>query len=322
MIPRIALLTVALFFGYLNGKATPRPNIVFILADDLGNGDLGCYDKESKIPTPNLDALAAGGMRFTNAHRPSSVSTPTRYGVLTGRYCWRTWLKKSVLDGFDPPLIEPERLTVASMLRKQGYATACIGKWHLGMNWPQNTGHRMGVRDQRCGFRPGYDVNYRRPTFGRPNDVGFDFFFGISASLDMSPYCYIENRRTVGIPDIRAPLNRSLVMNQVAGVKTKDFRLEDVLSKTTEKAIEWIGKQTRAGNPFSLYFPIDGPHLPVVPNQQFLGTSQAGVYGDDRSRSGTPVQHAQEAQCIRQHPAHFHLGQRLVLALLGICRTG
>lgn len=257
-----------------------QPNIIFILADDLGYGDLGCYNDESKIPTPNLDRLAAGGMRFTNAHTPSSVCTPTRYGVLTGRYCWRTWLKRSVLDGFDPPLIEKNRLTVASMLKKTGYATACIGKWHLGMNWIQHTGHRMGVRDQRGGFRPGYFVDYSRPASGGPNDVGFDYFFGISASLDMSPYCFIENRKTVGIPDIRSPLNRTLVMNQVAGVKTADFRLHDVLPKTTDKAIEWISSQAAANQPFFVYLPLNGPHLPVAPNQQFIGKSQAGAYGD------------------------------------------
>lgn len=256
------------------------PNVVFILADDLGYGDLGCYNTRSKIPTPRLDALAAGGMRFTNAHTPSSVCTPTRYGVLTGRYCWRTWLKKSVLDGFDPPLIKPNRLTVASLLKDQGYATACIGKWHLGMNWTQNTGHRMGVRDQRGGFRPGYDVDYTKPIQGGPNDVGFDYFFGISASLDMSPYCFIENRRTVGIPNINTSLNRTLVMNQVAGVKTKDFKLEDVLPRTTAAAVQWIGQQAKAKKPFFLYFPLNAPHLPVVPNQEFRDKSQAGIYGD------------------------------------------
>ena len=261
-------------------QAHGRPNIIFVLADDLGYGDLGCYNPESKIPTPILDRLAAGGMRFTNAHTPSSVCTPTRYGVLTGRYAWRTWLKRSVLDGFDPPLIGSQRLTVAKLLNQQGYATACIGKWHLGMNWRQNTGHRMGVRDQRGGFRPGYNVNYAQPTTGGPNDVGFDYYFGISASLDMSPYCFIENRRTVGIPDIRTPLNRSLVMNQVAGLKTKDFRLLDVLPKTTDKAIDWISKQVKADRPFFLYLPLNGPHLPVVPNRQFFGKSQAGAYGD------------------------------------------
>jgi arylsulfatase A len=257
-----------------------QPNIIFILADDLGYGDLGCYNSESRIPTPNLDRLAAEGMRFTNAHTPSSVCTPTRYGILTGRYCWRTWLKKSVLDGFDPPLIEPDRLTVAKLLKQTGYTTACIGKWHLGMNWTQNTGHRMGVRDQRGGFRPGYHVDYSLPTKGGPNDVGFDYFFGISASLDMSPYCFIENRRTVGIPEIRTPRTRSLVMNQVAGVKTKDFKLNDVLPKTTAKAIDWINRQAESGKRFFAYLPLNAPHLPVVPNQQFIGMSRAGAYGD------------------------------------------
>src|SRR5260370_898098 len=111
--------------------SSARPNIVLILADDLGYGDPGCYNPASKIPTPNIDRLAAQGMRFTDAHTPSAVCTPTRYGILTGRYCWRTSLKKGVLDGYSPLLIEPGRLTVASLLKQQGYATACLGKWHL-----------------------------------------------------------------------------------------------------------------------------------------------------------------------------------------------
>jgi arylsulfatase A len=117
----------------MRAQARRRPNIVFILADDLGYGDLRCYNPDSRIPTPNLDRLAAQGMRFTDAHTPSAVCTPTRYGLLTGRYCWRTRLKQGVLDGFDPPLIEQGRMTVASLLRQHGYATGCIGKWHLGM---------------------------------------------------------------------------------------------------------------------------------------------------------------------------------------------
>jgi len=114
----------------------PLPNIVVILADDMGYGDLGCQNGESKIPTPNLDGLAGEGVRFTDMHSPSAVCTPTRYSLLTGRYCWRSRLKKSVLWPWEPPLIEPGRMTLASMLRKHGYRTACVGKWHLGWNWP------------------------------------------------------------------------------------------------------------------------------------------------------------------------------------------
>ena len=159
-------------------SATPRPNIVLILADDLGSGDLRCYNRESKIPTPNLDRLSGEGVRFTDMHSPSSVCTPTRYGLLTGRYCWRSRLKRGVLQGFSPNLIEPGRLTLASMLKAQGYYTAGVGKWHLGL-----------------GDRPTTDFD--QPLTPGPCDHGFDEYYGIPASLDMPPYLYFENRRVV-----------------------------------------------------------------------------------------------------------------------------
>ena len=126
--------------GRVTGRTFTHPNIVFIMADDMGYGDVGCYNSESKIPTPNIDRLAKQGIRFTDAHSPSAVCTPTRYGVLTGRYCWRTWLKSGVVGGYTNPLIEPSRTTVGSLLQKQGYRTACIGKWHLGVGWRRHNG--------------------------------------------------------------------------------------------------------------------------------------------------------------------------------------
>jgi hypothetical protein len=152
------------------------PNIVFILADDMGMGDGGAYNPASKVPTPSLDTLAASGMRFTDAHSPSGVCTPTRYGLLTGRYSWRTHMKRGVLKGYSPLLIDPARSTIASMLREQGYATAAIGKWHLGLGDAEVT-------------------DYSKPLSPGPNDVGFDYFFGIPASLDMPPYTFVEDDR-------------------------------------------------------------------------------------------------------------------------------
>ena len=150
------------------------PNIVLILADDMGTGDVGAYNPESKAPTPNLDTLTASGMIFTDAHSPSAVCTPTRYTMLTGRYSWRTRLKKGVLNGYDPLLIDPSRSTIASMLQERGYTTAAIGKWHLGLGDNEVT-------------------DYSQPLSPGPNDIGFDYFFGIPASLDMPPYTFIEN---------------------------------------------------------------------------------------------------------------------------------
>lgn len=263
------------------GTLPPPPNLVVILADDMGYGDPRCYNHESKIPTPNLDRLAAGGMRFTNAHTPSAVCTPTRYGLLTGRYCWRTRLKQGVLDGFDPPLLEEGQMTIARMLKQRGYSTACIGKWHLGMNWVRKDGTPVPQREGAAtGFRDGFDVDYTRRLTGGPNDAGFDWYFGLSASLDMSPYCFIENGRTVGSPDIRTPEAKDPWLNQVPGVTAKGFTLEGVLPELTRKATDYIKERKAASNPFFLYLPLTSPHLPVVPNKDFEGRSKAGKYGD------------------------------------------
>ncbi len=131
----------------VSDRTPTHPNIVFVMADDMGYGDVGCYNTESKIPTPNIDRLATQGIRFTDAHSPSAVCTPTRYGVLTGRYCWRTWLKSGVVGGYTNPLIEPGRTTVGSLLQKQGYRTACIGKWHLGVGWTRHNGYVGNAKD-------------------------------------------------------------------------------------------------------------------------------------------------------------------------------
>src|SRR5262249_17747087 len=154
----------------------PRPNIVVILADDLGYGDLGCYNHASKIPTPHLDRLAAEGVRFTDAHTPSSVCSPTRYALLTGRYAWRSALKTGVLAPWDWPLIERDRLTVAMLLRQQGYRTACIGKWHLGWQWPTRDGQLPRVGADRLS-----NVDFTRPIMEGPTTRGFDLYFGIDA---------------------------------------------------------------------------------------------------------------------------------------------
>ncbi len=165
------------------------PNIIFIMADDLGFGDVGCYNARSLIPTTNIDALAAQGVRMLDAHSPSSVCTPTRYGVLTGRYCWRTSLKNGVIGGYSPPLIEPQRLTVASMLKQCGYDTACIGKWHVGLNFQDKNGR---TTDQEC------EVDFSKPITGGPAELGFDYaFINAGCGTCAPPYGFIENDRFI-----------------------------------------------------------------------------------------------------------------------------
>ena len=195
----ILLLTLTTF----SHATASNPNIIFILSDDQGFGDVSALNPESKIPTPNIDRSATEGMIFSDGHSSSAVCTPTRYSVLTGRYHWRTHLQNGVLGGFSKPLISKGRLTVASLLhlccisvasllKQQGYATACIGKWHPGWDWPLKSGGTANDEGNFSGgFRGGWDVDYAGEIQNGPCDLGFDYFFGISASLDMPPYVYV-----------------------------------------------------------------------------------------------------------------------------------
>lgn len=244
---------------------SPLPNIVLILADDLGYGDPGCYNPESKIPTPHLDRLAAEGILFTDAHTPSAVCTPTRYALLTGRYAWRTRLKEGVLWGYSTALLEPDRLTLASLLKKRGYDTAGIGKWHLGLGSGEKT-------------------DYSQPFRPAPTDYGFDSFFGIPASLDMDPYLYIENDRPVEMPTktIQASEHRRKGGGGFwrEGKIAPSFRHEEVLDRITGRAVEFIRGRAGHDRPFFLYFALTAPHTPWLPSEEFRGRSGAGYYGD------------------------------------------
>jgi len=261
--------------------ADDHPNIVLIMADDMGYGDVGCYNSESKIPTPHMNELARQGMRFTDAHTPSSVCTPTRYGLLTGRYCWRSRLKNSVLWGFDHPLIEKDRETIASLLKRHGYATACVGKWHLGLGWTTKNGN-TGPWPDRSKDKPhakGWGIDYAKPLHGGPTTLGFDYFFGIAASNNMPPYCFIENDRVVGNPNVKkTPLNYgNTTAPMVAGWDDSQYGPD-----FTEKAIAFIDRHQAKGSdkPFFLYFPSQAPHRPCVPPDFVKGKSQAGRRGD------------------------------------------
>ncbi|MEM7601059.1 MAG: arylsulfatase [Verrucomicrobiota bacterium] len=275
-------LSLLLFFfpAVVAGEEHGLPNVVVILVDDMGWGDPQCYQPESKIPTPNLDRLAAEGMRFTDAHTPSSVCTPTRYTLLTGRYCWRTWLEKGVLDGFGPPLIGENEDTLATLLKRAGYRTACVGKWHLGMQWHDLEGNSVGERGAQR-FRPGDDIDFARDVTGGPNDVGFDFYFGISASLDMSPYAYLQDRRVETMPtEWHEQIPDMIFMNGVSGVKSPGFDVHEVLPRFGEEAVKVIEQQGGDDSPFFLYLPLNSPHLPVSPSESVQGKSSAGDYGD------------------------------------------
>lgn len=255
-------------------KRQRPPNIVFILADDLGYGDLIFLNAKSKIRTPNIERMAAEGVVFRDAHAPSAVCTPTRYGVMTGRYCWRTPLTAGVLAGGSPPLIEPGRMTVASLLKQNGYATACVGKWHLGLDWVTTDGKRV---EDAMG-----NVDFRKP-FGRgPKTLGFDYYYGISASLDMPPYTYLQNDRATELPTSVTQGDSEMPRNWRLGPLAPGFKHQEVLSQLTEKANGWIDgwAKQKSGKPFFLYFALNAPHTPVLPRDEFKGRTGAGDYGD------------------------------------------
>lgn len=288
---RAALLLGAYWIATFSGTSSAiaaeknnNPNIIYILADDLGYGDVSCYNPESKIKTPHIDRLAVEGMKFTDAHTPSAVCTPTRYGILTGRYCWRTRLKYRVLDGFDPPLIEQDQVTVPSLLKKAGYDTACVGKWHLGMLWTDKNGQPIPTVpiDRRQRPRVGDDVDYTKPIIGGPLTNGFDYYFGISASLNMSPFCFIRNDRPVILPTIPSERIQTEFLSVDQGMRSPDFTIRSVMPTLTGKAVQFIERQAKQSpeRPFFLYFPLTAPHLPLVPNDEFKGKSAAGEYGD------------------------------------------
>ena len=239
-----------------------KPSIVFILADDLGWGDLGCYNDSSDIPTPNFNKFASEGMRFTDAHSPSAVCSPTRYGILTGRYCWRSKLTSGVLWGYSPALIEPGRMTVASMLKQQGYRTAGVGKWHLGLGTAEKT-------------------DYSKPLKPSPIDYGFDSYFGIPASLDMDPYVYIEDDHAVEQATETTPgKNEPRGVFWRPGPIAPGLKIDQVLPKLTSKAVGFLNGQKGSSQPFFLYLPLTAPHTPWVPDKKFEGKSKAGIYGD------------------------------------------
>lgn len=254
-----ALLPLAHGFAALRGK--DRPNIILILLDDMGIGDTKAYNPWSAIPTPHMDRVAREGMRFTDMHSSSAVCTPSRYSVLTGRYCWRSRLKSGVLDGHGTNLIEAGRLTLPRLLQQAGYHTGGVGKWHLGLG-------------------DGDTTDYSKPLTPGPRDHGFDYYFGIPASLDFPPYLYFENEQVVEAPTAHTDgRNEPRGVFWRAGPIAPHFDMEQVVPTLTEKAENFI-RQAKSAKPYFLYFPMPSPHTPWLPLPEYQGTSGAGDYGD------------------------------------------
>ncbi len=263
------------------------PNVVLLYADDLGYGDVSCYNPErGKIRTPHIDRLAAGGMRFTDAHSSSGVCSPSRYALLTGRYHWRTRLQKGIVNLWGAPLIPPGRLTLASLARSAGYRTACVGKWHLGWDWPIEPGKQALFRlDPKApavtdAHRAAWRETFSKPIPGGPLDRGFDEYFGTDVP-NWPPYCWIENDRTVGIPTEALPAR--LFQNHLAslnGPALPGWAFEPILSTLGDRACEFIARQGKSGRPFLLYLPFTSPHTPISPGPAWRGKSGLSPYAD------------------------------------------
>ena len=247
-----------------------NPNIIIILADDMGYGDIHAFYSKSEIPTPNLDELAEEGMMFTDAHTPSSVCTPTRYGLLTGRYCWRTSLKSGVLKGYDTPLIKEDRITIADYLNERGYFTGIVGKWHLGLEYQEIAPGEDGVHDK-------FDLT--KPLLITPNNYGFDYSFVLPASLDFEPYLYVRNYDVVDTEFERVPTTEFPHFWR-EGIKSKSLEFDQVLDDLLVEAKAFINRASKSKEPFFLYFPLTAPHKPVIPRDPFVGVSGRGLYGD------------------------------------------
>lgn len=248
-----------------------QPNIIVILADDLGYGDVSALNQKSKIRTPHIDMIARDGITFTDAHSSSAVCTPTRYGLMTGRYNWRSSLKSGVLPPYAGPLIPESRTTLASMLSRLGYRTAMIGKWHLGFDW--------FTRDSGRPFdKPGQtNIDFTAQINGGPNSAGFEYFFGLDAP-NYPPYCFMENGRLLGTPDNYFPQNSEL--DSRAGSGQKNWNPEQILPQMQARTVQYIKKSAKSARPFFLYLPLTAPHTPIAPDKTFRGASGLNIYAD------------------------------------------
>ncbi len=248
--------------------AAKRPNIVLILADDMGIDSVAAFNDKLGLETPHLDRLVAGGMSFMDAHSSSAVCSPTRYGLLTGRYNWRSSLKSSIVGRWAPSLIDEKRLTLPAMLRKKGYATTMIGKWHLGHNWPKKGG---GITTKLA------EIDFTGSIKGGPVDRGFDYWFGDDVP-NWPPYAWRENDRLLGKI---TTTSKALGLKGVSdGPAVADWKLEDVLPEYAARCSRYIRDQEKNEEPFFLYFPMPSPHTPIAPNEVWKGKSGISDYAD------------------------------------------
>jgi len=260
------------------------PNIIMVFTDDLGYGDIAYFNHESKIKTPNLDKLAKNGITFTDAHSVSSVSTPSRYGLMTGEYSWKSRLKSGVLAGYSKTLIREGQPTMATMLKSSGYRTACIGKWHMGMDFQTKDGKPLSKYQERSGE----NVDYTKPIKNSPITHGFDYFYGIAGSLDMPPYLMIENDTLVRQPNCKLTV-KQFTTNDDDVSENPFLRQGDAIfgegpetfmPRLAEKVKDKVYEFSKKDKPFFIYYAMPSPHAPIAPSAEFKGKSSIGAYGD------------------------------------------
>ncbi|MGE9269042.1 MAG: sulfatase family protein [Verrucomicrobiales bacterium] len=273
----LPLLTLAFVALLSSLSAAEKPNILIIYADDLGYGDLGAYHGASKIPTPHLDRLAGQGMRFTDGHSSSGICTPSRYALLTGQHHWRDF--HDIVHAFGPSVFKAEQLTLPEMLKAQGYRTAAIGKWHLGWDW--GAIRKEGTKEKSVHFA---DFHWDQAIPDGPLAHGFDFYFGDTV-INFPPYCWIENDKVTKAPDTMMDPKKWRPIKEGRwecrpGPMVSDWDPYENIPTLTRKAEAYLDQAAKVDEPFFLYFAFPSPHAPIIPNDEFDGTSGAGPYGD------------------------------------------
>jgi len=295
LLHRLAALTISalavafpqtLYTKVLSAESTARPNVVIILADDMGYGDVGVLNRDSRIPTPNLDRLASESLSFTDAHCSGSYCVPSRYGLLTGRYMWRTRLGAGGnLANFAGTLIEPGRKTIADLLHSKGYYTGLVGKWHQGIDWKLHDESDREVIRVHPNYQDFQNIDFASPALKGPSDYGFGYSFATAGSAEMNPSTFIENNRATVIPTLSSQAAKEKYgewYGRDDNIIAEGHTMERLVPTLSDKACEFVetATRTRPGQPFFLYYAMTTPHNPIVPNPDFVGTSRAGAYGD------------------------------------------
>ena len=271
-----------ILFSYLSILASDKPNILLILADDMGIGDVKAYNPNSVLHTPILNKFCAQSLIFTDMHSPAPTCSASRYGIMTGRYIWRDKIKAKDLEAYSKSIIPPSRDTLADLLKRHNYRTALMGKWHLGINWQARDDSDSRYVDGSSTLEK--DIDFTKPFTGGPLDHGFDSWFGLAGSLDKPPYTFMRDNKVDQTLNKFSPRHAGhdfgtpeLFMQE--GLKSHTFEPQRALSKIINEAKSFI-KSSTPEKPFFLFLSLPAPHRPVIPRHPFLGSSRAGIYGD------------------------------------------